>query len=71
MNAVIGLGAPWYTSGVHMWNGAADTLNASPTTSRAKPASSVPSSNSVLWARKLEMPVSDVVPVAPYTSATP
>src|SRR5262245_66590819 len=30
MNAVTELGAPWYTSGVHMWNGAAETLNASP-----------------------------------------
>src|SRR6267378_8286940 len=31
MKAVTGMGAPWYTSGVHMWNGAADTLNAKPT----------------------------------------
>ena len=30
MNAVTGVGAPWYTSGVHMWNGAADTLNPKP-----------------------------------------
>ena len=27
MKPVTGVGAPWYTSGVHMWNGAADTLN--------------------------------------------
>ncbi len=26
MNAVTGVGAPWYTSGVHMWNGTAATL---------------------------------------------
>ena len=30
MNAVTLVGAPWYTSGVHMWKGAAETLNASP-----------------------------------------
>src|SRR5271157_5704007 len=30
-NAATGVGAPWYTSGAQIWNGAADTLNASPT----------------------------------------
>src|SRR6188508_3155230 len=30
MKAVTDVGAPWYTSGVHMWKGAAETLNASP-----------------------------------------
>ena len=30
MNAVTGVGAPWYTSGVHTWNGTAATLNAEP-----------------------------------------
>ena len=39
MNAVTGDGAPWYTSGVHTWNGAAATLNPRPTISRAMPAS--------------------------------
>ena len=34
MNAVTAAGAPWYASGVHMWNGTADTLNAKPTSSR-------------------------------------
>ncbi len=38
MKAVTGSGAPWYTSGVHMWKGAADTLNAKPT-----PMSTMPS----------------------------
>ena len=42
MNAVAGVGEPWYTSGVHMWNGTAATLKPSPTISRAKPASSRP-----------------------------
>src|SRR6516165_7727817 len=30
-NAVTGVGAPWYTSGAHIWNGDADTLKPSPT----------------------------------------
>ena len=38
MNAVTEVGAPWYTSGVHMWNGAAETLNASPARIIASPA---------------------------------
>src|SRR5437773_10175400 len=33
MNAVTAVGAPWYASGVHMWNGTALTLNANPTAS--------------------------------------
>ena len=28
MNAVTGVGAPWYTSGVHMWNGHRGDLEA-------------------------------------------
>ena len=31
-NAVIGVGAPSYTSGAHMWNGAAAILNPRPAT---------------------------------------
>ena len=34
--AVTGVGAPWYTSGAHMWNGAAAILKATPTTRRKK-----------------------------------
>ena len=30
ISAVTGVGAPSYTSGVHMWNGTAATLNAKP-----------------------------------------
>ena len=33
MKAVTTAGAPSYASGVHMWNGTADTLNAKPTSS--------------------------------------
>src|SRR6266705_2454891 len=34
MKPVTAGGAPSYASGVHMWNGTADTLNAKPTNSR-------------------------------------
>src|ERR687898_750400 len=37
MNAVTGVGAPSYTSGVHWWNGASETLNASPVAASAIP----------------------------------
>jgi hypothetical protein len=43
MKPVIGVGAPWYTSGVHMWNGTAPTLNSRPANSRTVPTSSSPS----------------------------
>ena len=39
MKAVIGVGAPWYTSGIHEWNGAAPTLNSTPTSNSAEPIS--------------------------------
>src|SRR4029434_10348248 len=32
MNEVIVVGAPWYTSGAHMWNGTAEILNPNPPT---------------------------------------
>ena len=38
-NAVTGVGDPSYTSGVHMWNGAADTLNARPAIRKTRPIS--------------------------------
>ena len=37
MNAVTGVGAPWYTSGVHMWNGTAATLKPRPTSEQREP----------------------------------
>ena len=37
MKAVTAVGAPWYTSGVHMWNGTAATLKPNPTRMRAAP----------------------------------
>ena len=32
-----GVGAPWYTSGAQVWNGAADTLNPNPATTNTMP----------------------------------
>ena len=37
MNAVTGVGAPWYTSGVQTWNGTAAALNSRPIASSARP----------------------------------
>src|SRR5215472_18240159 len=39
MNPVTAGGAPSYASGVHMWNGTADTLNAKPTSNSPTAAS--------------------------------
>ena len=38
MYPVMGLGAPWYTSGVHTWKGTAATLKPNPTNNSAIPA---------------------------------
>ena len=64
MNAVTGMGAPWYTSGVHMWNGAADTLKAKPTPIRTMPSTSsgLPAADDV---RRVAMSGMSVVPDAP------
>src|SRR3954454_3523630 len=68
-NAVMGVGAPWYVSGAHVWNGTADTLNANPTTQKITP--------SVTIAGVLPLPsaapisVSTVDPVTPKISDIP
>src|ERR1700736_5690352 len=41
MKPVIGVGAPWYTSGIHEWNGTAPTLNSNPTVRSATPTSAM------------------------------
>ncbi len=67
MNAVTDVGAPWYTSGVHMWNGAAETLNASPARIIARPATrnaSSPASAAAICSKPSAS-------VAPKTSAEP
>src|ERR1700747_3080725 len=58
---VTGVGAPSYTSGVHIWNGTAEILKARPTATRTipmiKPAEGlVPPRNSPASAAKLVVP---------------
>ena len=69
MNAVTGVGEPWYTSGVHMWNGAAEALKPSPVSTIARPTTSIRSSSRV--APTWPMPARSRWPVAPKTSANP
>src|SRR6478735_6825363 len=68
MNNVIGVGAPWYTSGSHMWNGAAPNLKAMPATMNTRPVSSRPGDAEPIASR---MPIRSSVPVAPYISDMP
>src|SRR4029079_3812854 len=61
-NAVIGVGAPSYVSGAHVWNGTADTLNAKPATTNTMPSVT----SGLVWSPN-EVPMWDntVSPVAP------
>jgi hypothetical protein len=68
-NPVIGVGAPSYTSGAHMWNGTAAILNPMPATTRmtarmSRGSDSCPAS-AVAISRRL------VVPERPYISDMP
>ena len=60
MKAVTGVGAPSYTSGVHMWNGTALILNASPATMNTTPITSPAagcsgrSAQRASWAKSIE-----------------
>ena len=58
--AAIGVGAPSYTSGVHMWNGTAETLKARPEIRNTRPKSS-PSDVPPVCAVVI-MPAKSVVP---------
>jgi hypothetical protein len=72
MKVVIGVGAPWYTSGVHWWNGATEALKARPVAHRAMPVSSSGSDGlTASVPRALEISPNSSAPVAPYTSARP
>ena len=51
IQATLGLGAPWYTSGAQKWNGTAATLNPKPTRRRADPARRSPLSRRTVWDR--------------------
>src|ERR1700730_3220225 len=57
-NAVIGGGAPSYTSGVHMWNGTADTLKQKPANRNTRPMINPMLSGFAA----LAMPTNDTVP---------
>ena len=64
MKVVTEVGAPWYTSGVQVWKGAALTLKAKPTNIRPTP---MRKSESVPWTASSDarMPVRVVWPVSP------
>src|SRR3712207_4895756 len=70
MNAVTGVGAPWYTSGVHMWNGTSDVLNAKPTNSSAM-AASVSEAGASRALKAADICPIFVVPATPYVTAMP
>ena len=70
ISAVIGVGAPWYTSGVQTWNGTAAILNSSATDTIAIPASSSSGLVVALSAAAL-IPPSVTVPANPYSRAMP
>src|SRR5579885_1984214 len=71
MNPVIAGGAPSYASGVHMWNGTADTLNAKPTNSSPIARSCIGVGDIACAAIRLPMRSSRVLPVTPYVNAMP
>ena len=65
MNPVTGVGAPSYTSGVHMWNGAAEVLKPKPTSSIASPPTSSASPLRCCVAVAAAICSKPIVPVAP------
>src|SRR3981081_109436 len=67
-NAVAGVAAPWYTSGVQSWNGAAAILKPSPATSIVT-LSSAAGDGAPVSTR--EMSTSVVAPLTPYSKAMP
>jgi hypothetical protein len=70
ISAVIGVGAPWYTSGFQLWNGTAPILNSKPV-----PTSAMPANSSVAFAVLLvaadAIAGSETEPAKPYSIATP
>ncbi len=64
-------GAPSYASGVHMWNGTAETLNANPTSSRPSASQCIGDGMSACAAMTDPMRSSRVLPVTPYVNAMP
>src|SRR5215470_609329 len=64
-------GAPSYASGVHIWNGTADTLNAKPTSSRPSASSCIGEGDSACAAITDPTRSSRVLPVTPNVNAIP
>ncbi len=72
MKAVTGVGAPSYTSGVHMWKGTALALKPRATTISTIAAIRRGSDASPpTESRRAAIPASEVVPVTPYSRAKP
>ena len=69
MNAVTGVGEPWYTSGVHMWNGAAEALKPRPGEHHREP----DDEHRIVLQGPAPAPIwaNDSSSVAPNTSAEP
>ncbi len=70
ISSVTAVGEPWYTSGTHMWNGAAPSLNARPATMNTTPNTRMVllmSPVSIAWKT---LPRSSE-PVAPYSIDMP
>src|SRR5258708_2293361 len=64
-NAVTGVGAPWYTSGAHIWKGAAEILNARAAATNTRPKIK-PSGGSAAWSATMAANGwNDVVPAKP------
>ena len=70
MSRVTAVGAPWYTSGIHMWKGTAPILNAKPATTKTRPKTKTRwSTLPELMALKTALMSSE--PVAPYIMERP
>src|SRR6476646_5732563 len=65
MKPVTADGAPSYASGVHMWNGTADTLKANPTSSRPSASQCIGDGDSACAAMTAPMRSRCVLPVTP------
>src|SRR6185503_8892202 len=71
MKPVTMAGAPSYASGVHMWNGTAEILNAKPTSSSPSAMSTIASPLIDCADRYCEMAERRVLWVTPYVKAIP
>src|ERR1700730_18434324 len=71
MKPVTAGGAPSYASGVHIWNGTAEILNANPTSTRPTDSNSIGVALPPWAARRLPIRSSRVLPVTPYVNAIP